>query len=128
MNTSKVKALTEKWIEAKGAENAAREFRIEIEEKLTAILGVKPEGSKTHTVENYKITITGKINRTLDVAQWENIKDQIAEGLRPVIYKPSIDLTGLRYIKNNEPEVYNIASQAITSKPGKPGVSIKESK
>jgi hypothetical protein len=111
--------------DCKAQEDEARARRIKAEEAITAALGVKNEGSQTHKITDWSITITGKINRTLDSATWDNIKSNVPEHFHPVRYKPEIDTKGLRWLEENEPAVYATVAQAISAKPGKPSVEIK---
>jgi hypothetical protein len=115
----------ERYLEAKAAEDQARALRISIEEDLIAELGAKSEGSITHTVGDYKVTLTGRINRRLDEKVWSAIVDEIPEDLRPVKYKAEIDTRGLRYLQEHEPAVYATVARAITAAPGKAGVTVK---
>lgn len=126
MNLEKVEALSQLWLEAKQNEASWREARIALEDSILEITGAKPEGSETHKAGEFKVTVTGKMTRTLDADLWESIKDSIPEDLRPVTYKPSLDLKGLRYLQNNEPEIYAIAAKAIEMKPAKTAIAIKE--
>lgn len=126
MDLEKVKALSRSWLEAKQNEASWREARIALEDSILEITGARPEGSETHTAGEFKVTVTGKMTRTLDADLWESIKDSIPENLRPVTYKPSLDLKGLRYLQNNEPEIYAIAAKAIEMKPAKTAITIKE--
>jgi len=109
----------------KAQEDEARARRIKAEEAITTALGVKSEGAQTHKVDNWSVTITGKINRTLDTATWDAIKTSVPEQFHPIRYKPEIDTKGLRWLEENEPAVYATVCQAITAKPGKPSVEIK---
>lgn len=109
----------------KELESEARDRRIEAEKAIIDTLGCKDEGSTTTKTDQYTVTITGKINRTLDPATWENIKSHVPESLHPVKYKPEIDLTGLRWLEQNDKGVYATVCQAISAKPGKPSVTIK---
>lgn len=118
--------LATDWILAKQAENAARDARIQVEKEIIEALGCEEEGSKTHDLDGIKVTITGKINRTLDPAAWESIARKIPAHLRPVEYKPALDIKGLRYLQKHNPDLYLMASEAITAKPGKPSVSVKK--
>lgn len=118
--------LYEHWIKAKADEDAARQRRIALEEDIVAEHGCKDEGTATHHADGYKITITGKVNRTLDRAAWESVQGSIPENLRPVEYKPSLEVKGLRYLQQNEPDLYRIASEAITAKPGKAAVKVEK--
>ena len=113
------------WRDAKRAEELARDNRIRIEQEMIDLVGCKDEGSETHKAGDWKIRITGKINRTLDVAAWETIAPSIPENMRPVVYAPKLDTKGLRYLENNEPEVFRRVAEAIVAKPGKPAVEVK---
>jgi hypothetical protein len=111
---------------AKTAEDAARRNRVKCEENLVLLTGAKQEGRQSHDAGDYSVTVTGKMTRALDIGKWEKIKDSIPEKMRPVTYKPALDLSGVRYLQNNEPEVYALFSQAMTVKPAKTSVTIKQ--
>ena len=121
MNTQE---LSQAWLKAKADEDASKARRIEIEEAIVAQLGKREEGSKTHDLNTYKITITGVINRTLDKAVWETIKDQIPEKLRPVTYVPKLDTAGVKWLQTNDPNTYRLVAKALTIKPGKTNVKV----
>ena len=126
MDLAKVEALSRFWLEAKQMEASWRDTRILMENSILEITGSKPEGSETHSAGEFKVTVTGKMTRTLDADLWESVKDSIPEDLRPVTYKPSLDLKGLRYLQENKPEIYAIAAKAIETKPAKTAIAIKE--
>lgn len=111
--------------EARQVEREANERRVELEEELIALVGAREEGSKTHTIGDFKITITGKLNRKID---WEifddSIASQIPESLQPVKIKRELDETGVKYLANNEPQLYKLLSKALTIKPAKTAVTI----
>lgn len=111
------------WLKAKDSEEKAKLERIAFEEELIAILGNKEEGSKTHTFDDYKITITGRLSRKIDWKAYEAIKGNIPESLRPE--KTVLDETGVKYLQNNEPQIYKILAPALTVEKAKTGVSIK---
>jgi hypothetical protein len=114
---------------AKGAEEAARLNRVAIEEKIIDLLGVRDEGSFSANTGRYKVTTTGKISRKVDWEQYyASVECCIPENMRPVRLKPELDLEGLRYLQNNDPDVYRIMASCITVTPGKPAVTIKEIK
>lgn len=111
--------------DCKSIEDEAKRQRIEAEEALITALGQKSEGSQTYKTEQWSVTITGKINRTLDVGAWNSIKTLIPEQLHPVRYKPEIDIKGLRWLEENDKGVYATVAQAISAKPGKASVEVK---
>ena len=122
---SNIDTLALELSEAKHTEEAARLLRIDVENRIIAELGVKDEGSQSHKGEQYKITITGKINRTLDVAAWDAVKNHIPEKYWPIKFKPEIDVTGLKWLRENEKGIYATACQAISAKVGKPSVTLE---
>jgi len=122
---SDLETLASAWREAKRDEEHARDRRVEIENEIVALTGVKDEGSETHKAGDHKVTVTGKLNRKLDADQWRQIEASIPEDLRPVRYQPSLDTKGLRYLEDNEPDVYRRVCQAIETKPAKPAVQVK---
>ena len=117
--------LAELWREAKRDEDESRQARIAIEQQIVNVTGCKEEGSQTHQTDDWKITVTGKINRTLDRAAWESIAPSIPEHLRPVEYAPKLDTKGLSYLQDNDPDTYRRVAEAIVAKPGKPSVEVK---
>jgi hypothetical protein len=127
MSTEQLR-LAREWLQAKTEENAAKLKRLGIEEQLISCIGCKPEGAETHTFGNLKLTITGKLTRTVDEAAWREVADLIPEDMRPVrvVEKIEPDAAGCRWLQQNKPELWALAARAITTKPAKPGVEIKE--
>jgi hypothetical protein len=116
--------LCRDWLDSNAAEDAAKTRRIEIENALIAQLGAKSEGSKTHDLGEFKVTITGVVNRTLDKEIWETIKDKLPQEVRPVTYEPKLDITGVKWLQEHQPEDYRILAQAMIVRPGKVGVKV----
>ena len=118
--------LFAQWLEAKSREDQAKEERIEAEQKIVDEYGCKDEGSQTVKPDGYKVTITRRMNRTIDEAAWDSVSGKIPANLSPVKYRPSLDNRGLKYLRDNEPEIYQIVSEAITAKPGKPSIKVEK--
>lgn len=117
-----IEALSAAWLDAKAAEHSANEARVKIEEQLIAALGQKEEGAQTHKVGGFKIEIVGKINRKLDFAAWDAVKDQFPTELRPIKVKEELDEKGVKYLQQNEPELYALLPLEI--KPAKTAVKV----
>lgn len=121
-----VAELTQKLIEAKRIENEANANRVAIETQIISLLGVKEEGSQTHDLENgMKITITGKLSYKADIEKLLELSERLPENLRPIKVETKADETGLKYLRNNEPEAWKVISKAVTISPAKPSVTIK---
>lgn len=111
--------------EAKLAEKEANERRVALEEELIALVGAREEGSQTHAIGDYKITITGKLIRKLDWEMFDaSIAGKIPQELQPVKIKRELDDTGVKYLANNEPQIYRLLAKALTIKPAKTAVTI----
>lgn len=111
------------WLKAKQVETAANDLRLNIEEQIVALTGKKDEGAKTVDAEGYKLTITGKISKKMDWAKWEAIKSQIPDLLHPVKFKPEVDEKGVKYLQQNNPEIYALLPLEV--KPAKTSVEVK---
>lgn len=113
---------------AKEMEAQATATRIHAEQRLLALgVALRPEGSVTTIIRDWKIVTTGRVNRNIDDAVLDAIRADVPSALfdRAIRYKPSLVLDGLRYLQNNEPDTYAVLAQAITAKPGKPSVTIE---
>lgn len=123
-----VDSLVVQWVEHKRQEEQANKRRVEIEAQIIAALGEPEEGSATHELtDGSKLTITSKINRTVDEAVWLRVAPLVPEALRPVQFAQvaKIDLKGLRWLRDHQPSVYAIVAQAITAKKVKSAFSLK---
>ena len=115
------------WIAAKTEEKDANAKRIAFEEELIQLLGSKEEGTTSHDVGNFKIKIRGNLKRKID---WERFDTEVASklpaSLQPVKIKREVDDAGVRYLQNNEPQLYRLLSTVLTVEPAKTYVEIKE--
>jgi len=123
-----IDSLADMLKRAKEAEKKATEKRREVEDIIIKAIGKKDEGSFTAKGENFSLTTTGKLTRTLDANGVQHLHGEIPEPIfeRLFNYKPSLNFTELKYIQNNEPEYYNAVAQVITTKPAKTAVGFKE--
>ncbi len=119
-----LKKLAQDWLSAKAEEAAANTRRVAIEQKIVALTGQKQEGSKTTKAAGFSITVKGVINRKMDWEKWDEVKANIPAELHPVKQKPELDEKGVKWLKENRPDIY--AMLPIEVKPGKTGVEIKE--
>lgn len=116
--------LCRDWFRAKERETKAVDERWEIEKKIVALTGKKDEGSSTVKAgESFKITVTGTVSRKMDWAKWESVKDKVPAQLHPVKTKLELDEKGVKYLRDNEPEIYKLLP--IEVKEGKTGIKIE---
>lgn len=119
-----VEGLAQLWLDTKASQKAAAKNLLAVEQAMMPLLEVPEEGSKTNNANGFKIVAKGVINRTLDVKEWEAIREEIPETLRPIKYTPKLDEVGVKWLRDNNMEIYNKISQCITSKPGKTNITV----
>jgi hypothetical protein len=117
--------LVQRLLEARQIEAGATAARIQLEQDIIQLVGVKEEGSETHNAGLFRVTVTGKLSRSMNWEIWDRISGAIAPELHPVKKKRELDEKGVKYLQANEPEIYAVLSQALTVKPGKPSVEVK---
>jgi hypothetical protein len=125
-NLKEIEEAADRWLDWKTEEDWARSCRLKAEKALLKLIPQdKAEGTSTLKQGDYKITLTAKLNRTLDADAYHAIVDQIPVDLRPVRYKAELDLKGIRYLENNEPDTYALIAHCINTKPAKAAVKVE---
>ena len=121
-----IETLCRDWIEAKKAEAAANRQRLAIEPQIGAALESKTEGSITHTLEEYKVTLTQPVTRKIDLDQWALVKGLIPAEFWPIKTKTEADVVGIKYLMKNSPDVWAKIAPAFETKPAKLAVKCEE--
>ena len=118
-------ALAGFWAAAKEREDAARDERVEIENRILALHPAKEEGSETFaTPAGVKITLTGKITYKSDLDKLTAITAGWPDELRPVRIKAVADESILKAIRSQRPDLWKTIAPAIETKAAKTGVKI----
>ena len=126
MTDTDLNALAVAWSYAKAEEAKAVEQRRQIEDKITAALGIAEtaEGVKNVETLNYKIKVTSRLTRKVDA---DLIQEAAAENglshLLPIVcrWKPELDIRAWNAL---EDEARAKLSSAITTSAGRPSYSI----
>ena len=123
---SELHHLAEALATAKAAEDKARAERIRIESEICEYVNLPAEGTAHAEDAGWKITVTAKINRTLDEMKLRQIAHQIPDdvGAKVIRWKPDLVLKELRSVQEYRPDVYEVLASAITTKPAKPAVKL----
>ncbi len=122
---STIADLAADYAAAKDAENQWATRRKTIAEAIQKITGHDSEGQKTYAADGWKITVKAPLIRTMDWKQWEHTKAKIPVALWPVEMKPSLDEKGVKWLQNNEPELYYLLAECLTVKPGNVQVTVQ---
>lgn len=123
MALKSVQDLCNEWLQAKKEEAAANKRRVAIEDQIVEQTGKRDEGSQTHDLGAFKVTVTGKVTRKMDWKAWESVKEKIAPPLHPVKTKLELDEKGVKWLHDNEPEIYALLPLEV--KPAKTAVEVK---
>jgi hypothetical protein len=123
MNHPTLPELSAAWLTAKADEDLARAARLEIEAAIVAALPGPDEGTKTEKLPNIKVSVTRKLNRTVDSdalsEDWKELSPAVQSAFK---WKADLSLTALRALDFQD---LNEASTYITTKPAKPAVKIE---
>lgn len=122
---SNIDGLLAEWLDAKAAEQKAQALRYKIEAEITAAFDTKPEGAITHKTDEHKVTLTQPVRRSVDARKWEMVKDRLPEDLHPIKIKIESDAAGMKWLAENEPDLWAKAAEAFETKPGKIGVKVE---
>jgi len=120
----KINQTIQDYLDAKSLLEEAKATLLFYEEKLVNKFGCKDEGAESHSVDEYKVTITGRVNRKIDKEKWEEIKGKIPDADKLVKYTPEVVVSAMRDLRENFPSGYVRFSACLTATPGKPSVSV----
>ena len=118
--------LANEWRKAKQREEAARNDRIAIENKIIELYPAKEEGAMTiHTALGSSITLVGKVTYKVDIEKLTALTSSWPVDIRPIKTKVEADETKLKALRSDVPELWAKIADAIETKPAKTGVTIK---
>ena len=115
-----------RWMSVKESIRQLQDELAAIEGELLEEVESVEGGSKTTRKDGFKVVVKRPINRTIDGEAWERVKDRIPVGLWPVRAKVEPDTKGCEWMARERPDLWAIAAEAITEKPGKPGFTVEE--
>lgn len=126
MNKSELDSLAIAWSYAKQAETEAVAQRRDIEDKLTAALGIKDteEGTQNEQTLNYTIKVTNRLTRKVDSDLIQEIAAEHGlSHLLPTVcrWKPELDMRAWKALSE---DARSALSKAITTTAGRPSYSI----
>jgi hypothetical protein len=126
-NEPSLEAIAFRWRLLKDAEEKAKLERVQCESDMLPFLDQREEGACTTTLEDgTKITVKNAYGRSIHWDTWKRIQKRIPTELHPIKLVEMLDETRLKFLLQNEPDTYKIISEAITTSPRKPNITVKE--
>ncbi len=120
--------VASEWLAAKKAMTAAQAAVDALAEEIIGLVDTartaEDEGSKTYTLDGFKVEVKRAMNRKAVKGGIEAIQALNLGNITPLKTKVELDDTGIKYLKNNEPKAYAKVAKFIESKPSKIGVSV----
>ena len=116
------KELCEEYMQIKEYEAQAYTRRVEIEKQLLARFQIETmEGSKTIKEDGFKVGLTGKLNKKIDLDALKSLPNEFPEITNEVLgrvfrWTPEVNAKGW---KEEDKSILNILSRAITVTPYK---------
>lgn len=120
-----LKPLAQAWLDAKHAEAMANAECLKIEAQMVDALEVPTEGSKTHKIEGYKITVTQPVTRKIDADAWAKVSAKCPTSMQPIKTRIEADAAGCKYLADKEPAIWKRIAAAFETKPGKVGFKVE---
>ena len=126
-NEPNINILAFRWRLLKDAEEKAKLERVQCESDMLPFLDQREEGACTTTLEDgTKITVKNSFGRSIHWDTWKRIQPRIPTELHPIKLVEMLDETRLKFLLQNEPDTYKIISEAITTTPRKPNITVKK--
>jgi hypothetical protein len=126
-NEPSLEAIAFRWRLLKDAEEKAKLERVQCESDMLPFLDQREEGACTTTLsDGTKITVKNSFGRSIHWDTWKRIQPRIPTELHPIKLVEMLDETRLKFLLQNEPDTYKIISEAITTTPRKPNITVKE--
>jgi hypothetical protein len=118
--------LAQAHLKAREALAEAQRALQDINDQIIEVVGLKEEGSFGVEGDDYKITTTQPLTRTVDAKLAQDIYRQLPKDLADGIFtwKPSLNLRLYRELSKYQPDYHAAISRAIVTKPGKPQVKV----
>jgi hypothetical protein len=113
---------------AKVMEDKAKAVRIQIEERIAALVETPENGSKTVQAGEIKVTVKRGLSYSVDfdglfgAGMPQSVMGRVVKDI-PATY--DFDPKGYEALKNDDPEAFHEVSKYVTTKPKKVAVTLK---
>lgn len=122
-----IELMAKEWLLHKSAEQSAQAARRAVEDELIKLIDRRDEGTSKRKAGRAEIAAQFGVTYSVDADALARIADQVPPEIqkRVIRWKPAVDARELKYLRNNEPQIYAVLAQAIEAKPGRPTFTVK---
>jgi hypothetical protein len=120
--------LGRRFLNLKAIEDAAKKERADIATQIAALVdNGQQAGTSNAEVAELKIKVVRKLDYKIDMEGLGRVFNQIPVAVRDRLIrtKYELEVKELKYLENNEPELYRLASAAVIIKPANPSVTVE---
>ena len=110
--------------DAKAIEERAIAHRRKLAVEIQMLTGHSAESQKTYEAEGWKVSVKAPLITSMDWKKWQLIREEIPPSLWPIEVKTVLDEKGVKYLRDNEPDIYLILSECLSTKPGAVQVTV----
>jgi len=128
MSALTLEMLAAQYYAAKEIEAKAVEKRRALGMQIAELLRHESESSKTYAADGWTITVKAPVTRSMNWKAWATVNEAIHPDLWPIETKTVLSETGVKWLMNNEPEIYKILAEALTVKPAAVSVTVTPEK
>lgn len=126
MNHTELNDIATRIIGIEEQVSSLEKIKAALQAQLTALVGVKEEGSTTVRTDRFKLTTTGKLNRTVDTdalsKDWLSLPKEAQDAFS---WRATVSVKSLHELEKYSPEVACDLAAYITVKPAKASLSIE---
>lgn len=127
MNRNSLDGLADSWLMKKQEVETAKAELIAIEQRILPMVSARQDASvTTQTQSGKRVTVKLPMRYSLDGKRLNEIREQIPTELLPLKVKELLDEPALKMMRTKHPDFYTIFAQCVSSRPGKPNITIKE--
>ena len=122
--------LIEDFMDAKDDEDFARQKRIEIEEKIAALVPGPEDGQVTVKIRNAKLTVKRGLTYKADLDGITARMTGETEFPPPIKTKAvrELDVQGYEWYRANHPDIFSVLSNYVQVKPRKVSITVNSAK
>lgn len=116
------------YLQAKSAEENARNARLETENQLIELIGLAgDEGTMTKKSAYYKVSTVAGLTRSINLERLDEVSQHVDQDTFYSVFKTEwkLSVSALKKLATSDPDAYRALSGAVIAKPAKTTVKVE---